>query len=70
MDVMMMYSNRSCQTRYFVLKFVKQHLLIFRDTNTYAKLWFRILKHQILEKKTQLKPKDFVLRVYDDVKGR
>ena len=44
--------------------------LISRDTNAYAKLWLRILKHQILQKKNSTKPGNFVLTVYDDMKGR
>ena len=44
--------------------------VFFRDTNTYAELWFRILKHQILKKKIRLKPSDFVRILYEDMKGR
>ena len=42
----------------------------FRDTNAHAENWFRIVKHQILKRQTHLLIDDFVLKVYDSLRGR
>jgi len=41
-----------------------------RDTNSYAEIWFRIVKHQILRGEKNLPAKEFIWTVYKSIKAR
>ena len=43
---------------------------ISRDTNTYAELWMRIVKQNILGRKKRLRPARFIKRLRKSMKGR
>ncbi|XP_060780100.1 uncharacterized protein LOC132888110 isoform X2 [Neoarius graeffei] len=41
-----------------------------RDTNCHAELWFGLVKHRILGKKTHLRPAEFISKMFTSVQGR